>query len=802
MLTERVGLRRSPAASLLLCAVFAISAPAAAGPDDLGRKPVQITADRLEYETDGALFVAEGHVRIVSEDRSIDADWVVVGRDSNQGIASGNVIYRDQGEELHSAFLQFDVDTLQGLIYQGHLDTGEGGFLVDADRLMRVGDKRYTVRAGTFTTCRCPEGEREPWQIEASKAKVEIGGYATAQNTTVEVMGVPIVWLPWIFFPVKTERETGVLFPEFGFRGDAGFEVGLPLFWAARKNLNVIATPTYMTKRGFKQNLELEYLVGDNSKGKLFAAYGRDEARVDAMPSGGSRGDEDRISRWAVLAKHDQRLRGGWRVKADINLVSDNDYTRDYVELADFRHDLFLDSTLFGSGQFGRDGRLGVVGTVAYTDDLQALDSRDRDRFVHQRLPSLHAEVLSGHSRWVRGLVTRFEFDYTNFYSDRLPQEEFGDGAIVGDDLFLDIGVDAHPDDATPAGEGGSVFDEGEPLADRGHRFVLHPRVAYPHRFFDRFEVYPEVGYRQTLYSTHAQEFAEQGHFTARVDVRTRLVGHLGSRSLDHVVEPFVAWSMVGNATNSGTPLFVPATALPQHRLRQFERDNLLADSSDRVNRRNAFTIGVSNRLYSSGVLLGELNLSLDHHLVGNGTKYSVTRRDDDFSRMVVAGETRSFHHVSSSFNLTVDPEDGDIEEGLFSLTVAPWSWLTLGASYRYRAAIPAATARFFSQITDEAPWDAKFPALSQVQPHGVVNVGGNLNLRYSAHYDFETEMLLNHGGSVEYRSKCNCWALGVDVREQRDGEIRYELRYSLLGSGDDALRSDAFAKSSILSDR
>ena len=63
---------------------------------------------------------------------------------------------------------------------------------------------------------------------------VKVGGYATAQNTTVEILGVPVVWLPWLIFPVKTERETGVLFPHFGLRGDAGLGAGLPLFWAAR----------------------------------------------------------------------------------------------------------------------------------------------------------------------------------------------------------------------------------------------------------------------------------------------------------------------------------------------------------------------------------------------------------------------------------------------------------------------------------------------------------------------------------------------------------------------------------------
>lgn len=772
--------------------------------DSVDAGPVEVTADHLEYEAERHLFVARGNVRIVSGDRSIEADWVVVGRESEQGIASGNVVYRDGPEELFSEFLQFDAKSLQGLIYQARLDTGKGGFLVEADQLIRNGDKRYTVRAGTFTTCRCPEGEAEPWRIDAGEANVEIGGYATAQNTTLDILGVPVVWLPWVIFPVKTERETGVLFPEFGFQGTGGFEFGLPLFWAARPNLNVTATPTYLTERGFKQNLELEYVLGKRSRGDVFAAYGRDEKRADNLPDGGAAGDEDLVKRWTVLVEHDQWLPNGWRAKADIQLISDNAYVDHFKELSDYRDDLFLESKVFAFRQFGSDGRTGVVGTASYTNDLQTIDSRDRDAIVHQQLPSLHAEVLSGSSGVLDGVVTRFEFDYTHYYSDRLPQDKFGNDEIVGDDLFLDIGVDARPTEAgfhQEAGEDDAlvVFNEGEPLADRGQRFVFHPRLAYPLRLFDRFEVYPEVGYRETLYSTHAQSFAEQGHITARVDLRTRLVGHPGGK-MTHVLEPYAGWSMVSNASNSGDPLLVPANSLPQYRFRQFERDNLLADPSDRVNRRHTFTVGLSNRAYSKSRMLGTIDLSIDYHDMGAGTKYSVTQNDKNFSRFVVAGQTRRLYRTTTEFNLTFDPEDERIEEGLFSLGVTPWRWLSLRAGYRYRAPVPARTARYFSQISGDNPWDDKTPALSQVRPGGAIHFGESLRLKYAAHYDLEESRLIRHSGGIEYRSKCKCWAIGVDLSKRPGEKMNIGLRYSLLGAGDDSLKSNAFANTAAVS--
>ena len=58
-------------------------------------------------------------------------------------------------------------------------------------------------------------------------------GLAILRNTTINILGVPILWLPWMAYPLGTERESGFLFPEFGYGNRNGAEVGLPYFWAA-----------------------------------------------------------------------------------------------------------------------------------------------------------------------------------------------------------------------------------------------------------------------------------------------------------------------------------------------------------------------------------------------------------------------------------------------------------------------------------------------------------------------------------------------------------------------------------------
>ena len=68
--------------------------------------------------------------------------------------------------------------------------------------------------------------------------------------------------------------------------------------------------------------------------------------------------------------------------------------------------------------------------------------------------------------------------------------------------------------------------------------------------------------------------FEERGQLTARNDLRLRMERDFalaGGGTLRHVAVPRIGWALVSQTDQSGHPLLVPATALPQRRLRQLE---------------------------------------------------------------------------------------------------------------------------------------------------------------------------------------------------------------------------------------
>jgi lipopolysaccharide assembly outer membrane protein LptD (OstA) len=548
--------------------------------------PIQIRADSMEYESGRDLYVAIGGVVIRQEDREMRAEWMAFSNSTRRGVASGEVVYTDGVDTVRTRFVEFDIDTLEGVMFDAEFDAESYQMELRGAEVAKTGDRPYAFKDGEFTTCRCPDPEaREPWQLTAEKADLEVEGYGTARNTTLEVLGVPVTWLPWMIYPLKTKRQSGLLFPDVSLTGRNGVEIGLPIFWAVADPVNLIFTPRWLSKRGFKGDVDVEYVAGEHSGGNLFGAFIYDQ---DVDP--GSRRTPFDKERWGTRGYHDFFLADEVRFKTKYAFVSDNSYPNDFEDHSRYRQDRFLPSRAFlERGWGGADVFGGLVG-VQYMDDLQNPDDTDRDDFLLQRLPEARFDLLPVAMPFAQWIAPALGFQYAWYQQADLPQDVYSDDRLeTSDGRFYDTGIDGIPNSveqgrdgsSTPPDpnfddsdvldpvngsltgtEGDELFQEGELLADSGHRAVLTPRLGLPFRFFDALEFYPEVGWHETVYQSDAQGFERHGFFTGRADLGMRLRGRFGEVS--HLLEPRVGWAYAQDTRDRSDPLYVPPTAVPQ----------------------------------------------------------------------------------------------------------------------------------------------------------------------------------------------------------------------------------------------
>ena len=776
-------------------------------PSDLARRAWDITADSISYERERDVYTARGNVRIVQPGRSLSADWLAFSNTTRRGVATGHVVIEDAGQRLEADVIHFELDTLRGILLGGRLEGKQTGFLAIGEEVRKLGEQEYEFERGSFTTCRCPDGGREPWVIEAEEAELEIGGYGTARNTVVDVLGVPVFWLPWMRYPLLTERATGLLFPVFNSSSRTGFDVGLPFFWAARPNLNVTVTPHWLADRGIKPELELEYVFGEKSWGEFFASGISGDDEVDPDDPDTPFSDD----RYALTWLHDQHLPEDWRWKMDGRLISDNAYPFDFRELHTLRSDRYVESLTFAETQFGTLDRFFFSGGARYADDIQNPDDLDRDRFLLQRAGELAFSGLPQRVADEQPFTFSFDTQLVNFYP-RENAASFYDLGAVGDDLFLDVGLDGIPNeleppdpanpldphqDGTPlvpgSSEGDGVFQEGEPLVDRGQRLVVNPRVALPVRLGDVAELRGELGYHGTYYRTHAQPFESRHLGTGLVELRTRLRRALelpfGGGRATHLLEPRLAWTSITDSSQDENPLFVPRSSVIQERLRQLELGNVLRDPADRIEETNALTLAFGNRLFVPTPPGPEGVLEPPRLFADVTFSAAWDFSDADLRNLYLDGVLFPARSFRTRFNTGWDLEESDITEALFEFAYADEVGNDLGVAYRKVENVPEFFEGF--QIEDDRfdEFEEDFDEINQIELFGRYAFTKLWAASYRLRYSFEGSVALAHQAGLEYVSRCQCWAVRLEFEQDRQAGYQLGFRYRVIGLGDDTVR-------------
>jgi lipopolysaccharide assembly outer membrane protein LptD (OstA) len=840
-------------APLLLAAALA-AGPASAQGGFLGEgaekeQPFDITADSVEHDAQRGVYVARGNVRITQPDRVLSADWVGFSATTRQGLASGNVVVIEGEDVLRAEVLQFQIDTVKGVVFHGSLEGSGTRFLMSGDTIQKTGENSYVFDRGRFTSCKCPEGEKEPWVLTAKSADLDIGGYGTARNTAFEVLGVPVVWLPWMIYPLKSDRATGFLFPVWNASSRNGFDIGLPFFWAVGERLNLTFTASYLTENGFLPSVEGEYVFGERSSGRFYGAFIDDDDIDENDPS-----SPFSSKRWAVEAVHNHYLPYDFRWVVDARFFSDNRYPFDFKEFSTYRKDRFIESQTFVEKRFGPLDRYGFFGGIQWADDNQNPDDQDRDEFLVQRMPQLHASgVPQRLDRVLPGLVGSFDADYTHYWAQDQVSDPFNEARLV-DDLFVDAGLDAIPDGAErdtegrtfhpdgtvtlddgrtlpvedylvespnaaavlrdgtvttvaevlasdpmalldgsldnfpPGAEGDRVFQEGELLHDRGHRVLLNPRLSYPMRLWDAVEVLPEIGYHGTLYQSRERSFDSRNLFTVQLDVRTRL-----RRAL---TLPFG----VGQALHVIEPhvQYTGVTHASQDGNPLFTPQTTMLQQ--RLRELGLFSV---TRDYADRIA------DVNAFTFGFGNRVYVPREEaegtrlfadvdfalqydfenDGFTGVYADGSLWPAERIRTRFNLGYDFNAGELSEGMLATSWSHEEGHDLGIAYRYVAQAP----RFFEAFRfDDERFDEfqeGVTKINQIFLFARWAVTRNWALTYRMQYSFEQSFFLGNQGGVEYISKCRCWAIRASVSDERTRGVEFALRYRLIGLGEDTVR-------------
>ncbi len=224
-------------------------------------------------------------------------------------IRLGNLNVSAQGKEG-----LFNLGSNQGQIKDAtyYLSSQHGRGSADIIRFESTDFTR--LKKANYTTC--DEG-RNDWYIHARSVTLNRKtGIGTAAPVYITFYKVPILFSPYLSFPIDDKRKSGFLFPSFGRSKRSGSEISAPYYLNLGSNYDATITPRYMSRRGVLLDNEFRYLFRKN-EGEINIAY---------LPNDDVY-DDDR-SLYAL--NHRSRPAPHWYGNVDIQYVSDQEYLKDF----------------------------------------------------------------------------------------------------------------------------------------------------------------------------------------------------------------------------------------------------------------------------------------------------------------------------------------------------------------------------------------------------------------------------------------------------------------------------------------
>lgn len=244
-----------------------------------------------------------------------------------------------------------------------------------------------------FTTC---PPEKVDWQLRATQVDMNFEkGVGVARNARLEFKGLPILYSPWLSFPLDGRRKTGFLYPGFGYSTDNGLDLSLPWYWNIAPNQDATLTARWIERRGAMLGLQHRFMTA-RQRGELNIDWLEHDRRADR-------------SRYFAEFEYGFNLHPDWRARAHLQRASDDNY---FSDLGSDLHGSAI-QYLRSSASLRGGGRHWTLEMLA--DTFQVLDeSVSPEREPYRRLP----RVLLDYDRPLGGRF-RMSLDAEAVYFDR-----------------------------------------------------------------------------------------------------------------------------------------------------------------------------------------------------------------------------------------------------------------------------------------------------------------------------------------------------------------------------------------------
>jgi lipopolysaccharide assembly outer membrane protein LptD (OstA) len=745
--------------------------------------PVFMRGNVLTYDTKTDTYTATGAATLTQGTTTLTADTISL-QHRYRGYAEGHVHLVDPTADVRAskAWVNFNTETAR--LIDARVSALGNSYYITAKEFQKFPEQQYQASDASLTTCTCGGGSPD-WSIQAKHLTVHLGGTATLHNAYFDVLGRPLIPLPFAEFDTNSERRSGFLSPRYGESSLNGLEYEQPYFLDINRSEDMTAQFDVQTSTRIGAQLEYRLTNGMEDYISVTGSYFNEsirseQNRLSDLIDSQIADPTIPVNRWGLVGVMQEYLAPGLFMYSNATSGSDSLFFREIGRVA-LSSDYGWNS---GTWQTARAAvsNIGLMGEFN-NSYLQLAGTYNQDliqpqAFALQTLPSLMwtgFQSLDGGAAYLDYNVSAVDYwREAGIDGSRLdvdPQltvpwmwSRFLDGWVtVGADAAA-YDVSGHQVNVIPVGSNGLIYNNGLALGNLA-----------PGGIMARVVPDADVGLRSALVGSYN-------------------VSMLGMNRIETLTQPFVQYAYVPVVDQNQFPLF---------------------DSVDRIEPRSMFDYGVSLRIFgqagakSEGLgrramaMLGPsfsgaggnvtaelLRVSLEQIY---DTSYAVGPNGSHLSDLTL--QAWLFPTGVATGGATVDwsprvNSGTGLDAITLSLAIQPpgqslpsiYTGRSLQGSFLQLAYSYAAPNAVLLGSNLEAN---STNAISTVSLQSYMGLFNYLGLFLAPQYDFSTRRLLSSIVGVRIKSPCNCWSADFAIdNTYYPSDTAYTFQITLGGLG------------------
>jgi len=300
--------------------------PTGISPNALQYRVVFKSEDSLHFDMKNQKVFMYQQADISYDDINLKANYVEMdftktevfasGIEDSTGFPRGQPIFTQGDSEFRSETMRYNYDTKKGLIRNVMTQDGEG--TIRGKVIKKMPNNEANIKGGSYSTC--PQCENRDYEFRYFKSKVVPGKRIVTGPAYLVVEDVPTpLFLPFGFFPINKNRNSGILLPTWGESANRGFyfENG-GYYWAISDYIDLKLVGDIYTHGSWAIKPSTRYKKRYKFSGSFDFLYAINITGEEGTPD--YQRDRDYQIRWRHI--QDKKARPNSTFTADVNIRS------------------------------------------------------------------------------------------------------------------------------------------------------------------------------------------------------------------------------------------------------------------------------------------------------------------------------------------------------------------------------------------------------------------------------------------------------------------------------------------------